>query len=271
MAQDDEESIQDVKHEFGAQHTEEKLRIVSEYLPLYTTALKLQPFHLHYIDAFAGAGICNIKVKGERMEIEGSASIAARCNPPFHRMVFIEKERKHIERLHAMLGSAAGRNYEVIQGDANDHLPGEMEKLGRGDRAIVFIDPYGMQLDWTTLASVARSKVADVWYLFPLSGFYRQAARDSSGIDADKRRALTRMMGTDEWETDFYAPRRQSGLFDDAPGYEREAGPMQMLDWVTKRLGTIFPYVAPPKVLYAHRSSGAKGAPLFALYFSDIE
>lgn len=266
MVLGDEDPISDVKHEFGAQHTAEKLRVVAEYLPLYTTGLKNQPFKLHYVDAFAGAGICNIKDGETRVEIEGSASIAMRCEPPFHKMVFIEKERKHIDRLRAMLDTAGRRNYELKQGDANEHLPDVMRQLGR-DRAIVFIDPYGMQLAWSTLEAVARSKVADVWYLFPLSAFYRQAARDASGIDEDKKRALTRMMGTDEWEKDLYAPKRQAGLFDDAPGYEREAGPLQMLEWVTRRLEKIFPYVAEPKVLYAHLSSGAQGAPLFALYF----
>ena len=42
---------------FGGPWTQEKLGILRRYLDSYTTALKNQPFHLVYVDAFAGAGI----------------------------------------------------------------------------------------------------------------------------------------------------------------------------------------------------------------------
>ncbi len=41
---------------FGGPWTKEKLAILNKYLDAYTTALKNQPFHLIYIDAFAGTG-----------------------------------------------------------------------------------------------------------------------------------------------------------------------------------------------------------------------
>jgi len=48
----------DATHEFGGEHTQEKLEAVGNYLPAYTTALgKL--FTLCYVDAFAGTGECD--------------------------------------------------------------------------------------------------------------------------------------------------------------------------------------------------------------------
>ena len=45
-----------VKHAFGGEWTRIKLDKLESYLNIYTTALKYQPFTLHYVDAFAGTG-----------------------------------------------------------------------------------------------------------------------------------------------------------------------------------------------------------------------
>jgi hypothetical protein len=41
-------------HRFGGDWTETKLRLLSDYLSAYATALKNQPFAKIYVDAFAG-------------------------------------------------------------------------------------------------------------------------------------------------------------------------------------------------------------------------
>lgn len=65
-------------HEFGGEHTQEKLEAVGNYLPAYTTALgKL--FTLYYVDAFAGTGECDITVGDKKIRVQGSASIALNC------------------------------------------------------------------------------------------------------------------------------------------------------------------------------------------------
>lgn len=259
------------RHEFGSQHTLQKLRMLEKYLPAYTTALKFQRFKLHYIDAFAGTGNCDIKVgpsDEDRVSILGSAQIAMKCLPPFHRMVFVEQNKRHVDALRAMTDRYVGRAVDIFAGDANLELPRILRALDvRHDRAVVFLDPYGMNLYWDTLVEVARTKLADVWYLFPLSGMYRQAARDAADIDEDKAAALTRMLGTDAWRTEFYREKRQVSLFGEEPGFERTAGPMQMLDWVTEKLGTTFAGLEGPKIFYQTMPNGSIGAPLFGLYF----
>lgn len=258
------------RHEFGSRHTVEKLGMLEKYLPAYTTALKRRDFALHYIDAFAGTGVCNIKLEQKRrLLVPGSAKIALECEPPFHRMVFIEKKPRHVKALQRLAEQAPDRTVDVVAGDANHELPRVLEKLNRRrDRAVVFLDPYGMNLQWATLERVARSKLADVWYLFPLSGLYRQAARDAADIDEDKARSLTTMLGTEAWRSAFYKESPQGSLFDEAPTVERHLGPMQMKDWVTSHLRTIFSSVVEPKILYQTTPNGTQGAPLFALYFA---
>lgn len=44
------------QHKFGGIWTRMKLDVLGQYLRFYVTALKNQPFTLHYADAFAGTG-----------------------------------------------------------------------------------------------------------------------------------------------------------------------------------------------------------------------
>jgi len=76
---------------FGGDWTLIKLGILGEYLRAFTTALKNQPFRLVYIDAFAGTGRCKVNTSSGEREVDGSARIALRVNPPFDQFVFIEE------------------------------------------------------------------------------------------------------------------------------------------------------------------------------------
>ncbi len=255
-------------HRFGSVHTIVKLDTLARYLPAYTQALKKTGFRLHYVDAFAGSGVCHVKVGvGRRLMVPGSASIAIACTPPFHRMLFIEKTPRRALALQRLKQRAPERNITVVQGDANQALPAYIRQLKPNDRALVFLDPYGMQLEWSVLRGLSSSHVTDVWYLFPLSALYRQAAKDAAAIDDDKAAALTRMLGTDEWRTAFYERNRQESLFGGTSDVRRAEVP-EMLAWVKKRLETIFPYVEEPKLLHQTLESGKYGAPLFALFFA---
>ena len=45
-------------------------------------------------------------------------------------------------------------------------------------------------MEWATLQAIANTKAIDVWFLFSLSGLYRQAARSSEDITEEKRLAI---------------------------------------------------------------------------------
>jgi three-Cys-motif partner protein len=270
MAPEDKSCDQenDATHEFGSFHTAFKLEILRKYLPAYTTALAKTPFALHYLDAFAGTGMCTIKLGGEQIAIPGSASIAIGCEPNFARMVFIEKSLKRARALEQLKAKASNRRIEIIRSDANSALPAQLRAMTRkSDRGIVFLDPYGMQVHWETLREIASSQIADLWYLFPLSGLYRQASLRADDIDEDKAAALTRILGTEEWRTVFYGRPAIEDLFDKASDV-RTVNVPQMLGWVKNRLESVFPAVADPKPLYQVTGSGKQGAPLFALFFA---
>lgn len=158
-----------IQHRFGSVHTRLKLEIIGEYLPAYTTALKNFPFTLHYIDAFAGTGYCDIQVGGNRLVVPGSASIAIGCTPVFHKMIFIEKSPRKVRALERLKAATPKRDITIVRDDANIAIAKCLSTLyaHEGDRAIIFLDPFGMQVDWATLERIAKSEISDLWYLFP--------------------------------------------------------------------------------------------------------
>jgi len=266
----EDEKVPDDEHIFGGLWTLNKLEALEKYLAAFNSALSRQSFKRIYIDAFAGTGRCHITVDGERTSIDGSARRALRADPAFHKFAFIELKAKKLASLKSLQIEYPGKDIEIIQDDANTALKALCGKYEwRSTRAVLFLDPYGMHVDWSTLQAIAHTGAIDVWYLFPYAGLYRQAAKNADAMDSDKEEAITRLLGTEEWRKEFYAPQRQADLFGNESGDSREADRHDILKYVSKRLRVLFPAVTEPKVLYqAGDSTNPSGAPLFALYFA---
>jgi three-Cys-motif partner protein len=250
-------------HEFGGQHTELKLSIVGSYLKAFTQALRSQFRELWYIDAFAGTGSRTVRTTEqggglfeqpivELVEIRrGSAQIALEVKPKFDRVVFMESRPSYCAELRALKARYPGRDISIIRGDANHAIQSQIEKLSwKTTRAVIFLDPYGMEVEWNTLQVIASTQAIDVWFLFPLAGLYRQATRRLTDIDQHKRAALTRMFGSDRWEEELYPKLDKTDLFGDFEGERRRLADVADLEtYVKKRLETIFPKVLKPLAL----------------------
>lgn len=172
-------------HKFGGDWTSRKLEILAAYLGDYRKALKKQPFRLAYIDAFAGTGyrtpqasedpsslplFPDLAAAEPQALLDGSARLALQVQPPFDRYLFIERSRDRCEALESLkrefpdLASAI----RVEQGDANHVIQQLCARNWKDRRAVLFLDPYGMQVEWKTIEAVARTKAIDMWLLFPL-------------------------------------------------------------------------------------------------------
>ncbi len=256
-----------VDHEFGDQHTELKLSIVEKYLRFFTTALRGKFDELWYIDAFAGTGSRTVRHEqrpaslldaGEPERVErrrGSARIAIDVKPPFNFIVFVENKPSYFAALEELKANHPNRRIVVIKNDANEALKSLIATNSwRSTRAVLFLDPYGMQLEWSTLEKVAATKAIDVWFLFPLSGLYRQATRELADVDPHKRAALTRMFGSDAWEKELYPKIVREDLFDgliEEPR-QRAADVAELEAYARARLETIFAAVLKPLPLPLH-------------------
>jgi three-Cys-motif partner protein len=270
LADDDNDEGAGDPHYFGGAWTRIKLDALEKYLVAFNTALSKQSFIRFYIDAFAGTGRCDIKVDGEKKSIDGSARRALAVEPSFHKYFFIELRPKKLTALNALGAEYPEKTIEVIKSDANAALKAMCGQYQwRSERAVLFLDPFGMHVEWATLEAIVGTGAIDVWYLFPYAGLYRQAAKNANALDADKVASMTRVLGTDEWRRTFYVQNPQSDLFGGDNGDVRDTNHRQMLEFVSKRLKSLFPAVTDPKVLYqGGNSKNPGGAPLFALYFA---
>jgi three-Cys-motif partner protein len=250
----------DTGHRFGGPWTEIKLDVLRHYLTAYTTALKKQHFSLLYIDAFAGSGeylpADSVTAKA------GSARIALETEG-FSRYCFVEKDAHRFRQLEALRDEHPDGNIDLYLADANEILPDLLAKLSsRQWRGVLFLDPYGMSFQWATLQTIAATELLDVWYLFPIMGVYRQAAKSWNQVDEYKAAALDSCLGTADWRTAFYRQEQQMNLFGDPPGKERFANVDAIERFVHDRLKDVFPAVAKPLRL------PRRGAPFYSLFFA---
>jgi len=260
------------EHSFGGPWTEIKLEILGKYLNFYTKALSRQGFELLYIDAFAGTGsrallkpaIPILELEEKKVILDGSARIALNLEQPFDRYLFIEKHGGRIEELEKIRAEFRNKYIKIENADANSVLT-ELANKPIWDsnkfRGVIFLDPYGMEVSWDTLEAVSTTKSFDVWYLFPISGVCRQAAKNYAKMEEYKKDALDKLFGTREWENAFYETVTQQGLFEKTEDTFRKLTIKQMEEWVSGRLKEIFPHVSAPVAL------PKTGAQLYSLYF----
>ena len=179
----------DDRHEFGGPWTELKLDAIDAYAHFFTQALKKQEFELWYIDGFAGTGtrISKREVGGlleggptavEEEVLAGSARRALLVEPPFHHLVLLDEDPAHFRALCSLAKEFRGRDIRPLKGDANERIREILEAppwtgpRAWAQRALVFLDPYGMTVRWPTLEMLAATERADVWYLVNLKGLF---------------------------------------------------------------------------------------------------
>jgi three-Cys-motif partner protein len=258
---------------FGGPWSLVKVEAVERYLSAFSLALSRQNFRRVYIDAFAGSGHFTF---GDQAELpllaetdaqrvySGSALRALNTQPLFHNLFFIEQDAENIRALKEL--QSQDDRVEVCPGDANAELRKLFSTVDWSNtRGVLFLDPFGNSVEWTTLMEISRTKL-DIWYLFPLSGIFRNAPLDHRSLTPDKHSSITKVLGTTNWETEFYRPltQVQANLFSAEPlPSRRTANVTQIESFVKQRLETLFPYVLPPKRLLNPRK-----APLFSLFFA---
>ena len=256
---------------FRGPWTQEKLGIIKRYLDAYTTALKDRGFRLIYVDAFAGTGSWRSELgyasddydDFEEMH-KGSASIALEIeDKPFDRLVFIEKDINRFASLERLKEENDRRDIDLRNGDANHELPEFCRNMERFDRAVVFLDPFATEVEWSTVEAIARTQKIDCWILFPLMAITRLMPRDNEPMESWASRLDVVFGGREFWE-DFYRVQPQLSFFEE-PGVERLGGSDRIALRYQERLKGTFTSVANG----SRRLSNSNNSPLFELFFAS--
>lgn len=252
--------------QFGGDWTEEKLKLLREYLHAYTQIFekneRAKRLRRTYLDAFAGSGsrtekqsqaetVAPLFIGSEAKEAEvffkGSARIALENVPPFNHYIFVEKDAKYRATLEQLCEQFPHLHDRILikSGDANRFLGDWCEQTDwKRNRAVVFLDPYGMQVNWSTIEKIAATKAIDLWILYPLGQAVNRLLTRKGPPTGGWADRLTKSFGSDEWITRFYKASPQGTLFETPTSIKKDADFKALENYFLERLGTVFTAVA---------------------------
>lgn len=196
---------------FGGEHTRRKLDVVAKYLAAYVTVMKKQEFRLFYVDGFAGSGASTSKSEAEKSQdptlfpsaevLDGSPIRALSVDPPFDHYIFIEKSDENVRSLSGLREKFPKQMIELAPGDANERLREFCDRIAgeRFDRAVVFLDPFGLSVRWQTIERLAATEKVDLWYLVPVDGMSRQIKDDGTFLPGASK--IDDLWGSATWRT----------------------------------------------------------------------
>lgn len=268
----------------GSQDTDAKLAMLQKYLQQYSVALKDQGFARLYIDAFAGTGSKTETrpalplfgpefLEPQEINTPGSARLALSIDPPFHTLVLIEQDKERFEELERVKKEHPDHKIYLKHGDANDsvrklcaNMPWHKRQGDvHGMRGVIFLDPFGMEVEWSTVEAIANTQALDCWYFFPLSGLYRNAPHDRTKLDKGKEEKLDRVLGTSDWRDRWYQHSIEpENMFETETEAVRRADVDAIEAYVSERLSSVFKGAVMPPVRLRHNNN----APMASLFFA---
>jgi len=244
--------------------SEIKLSIIREYASAYSQILSAQksPKLEHvYIDAFSGAGVHRRRRSGQ--QVPGSAAIALKVTPPFREYHFIDLNGKKLGALRKLLKDRS--DAFAYKGDCNKVLLEQVFPRVRFEdyrRGLCLLDPYGMQLQWETIAAAAEMKSIELFLNFPIGPMNRNVLlKNYDAIEPKDAAAMSVVWGDNTWREVAY--RREPGLFEEMREREDYG---EVAKAFQSRLVKVAGFEHVPKPVLMRNS---QGAPLYYLYFAS--
>lgn len=234
------------------------------------------------IDAFAGTGyrtarrdrdedasgtlpFPDLAASDPQRLLDGSARLALKVEPQFDRYMFIERDAKRCAELEGLKTEFPdlAASIRVEEGEANATIQKICAKDWSSHRAVLFLDPYGMQVEWQTIEAIAKTKAIDLWLLFPLGIGVSRLLTRTGEIPTGWRTRLDKLLGTTSWYEEFYKVEHKTDLFGNDEERVVKATNETIARYFTDRLKTIFAGVAEPGVL-----RNSSNNPLYLLCFA---
>lgn len=198
-------------------HTRDKLYVLGYYLEMFTQSMSKHFDNLVYVDLFAGCGR-NEFPSGEL--IEGSPLIAGRTEPPFTKLIVVEKNRRDLSALEERLRrDIPTREVTPIPGDCNEVIgdvikaipppPAKGAKRG-GVLTFCFADPRDLSVRLSTLRRFAPRKVDFI----VLIADRMAGARDSTLVKPGNP-VVADFLNDPDWRSKWDAARKRGVTFQD--------------------------------------------------------
>lgn len=262
----------------------EKLDALARYLDFYTKVLKNQPWRTVYLDAFAGGGRAIVRVKeraptagpslfceeppidADARELIDGSPLVALCIPnPFDRYVLIDPDPDRTTELEALKAEFSGtRAISILSTTAAEGIAWVTAQpiSKRTHRGVAFLDPFGANLDWSSIQKLADTGLFEVVVNFGLSMAIQRMLPNSGEVPQSWAATLDSYFGSRDWFTEVYR-QRENGLLE-AGGFEKRANYSErLLELYRVRLRSAFGHVSTPRLI-----RNTRGAPLYYLLWA---
>jgi len=237
-------------NQFGGNWTEAKMEIVVNYAKAYLIIMNKQPWaKTIYFDGFAGSGL--IGAEESKETIKGTALRILDINKPkpFDIYYFVEKNERNKISLQSLIETNYfGKNAHVVKADCNDKLidMAKYLKKEKNYRALAFIDPYGMTVNWESIENLKGLGI-DLWILVPTGLGVNRLLKNDQNIPEAWLIKLEKFLGLSRKEIldHFYSEVITNTLFGDTTIISKEKKVIEKIGSLyTQRLKTIFGYVS---------------------------
>lgn len=182
----------------------EKYKLVGSYCDIFTSGMKRFWNQLIYIDLFAGAGYAKIIETGKTYM--SSALIAMSIPIPFTKYILCEENTERFEALkNRVQKNFAHLDVELIKGDSNTNTDKVLKaippfKKGNTLLPFCFVDPYSMNLHFSTIQKLGSNRLMD---FLILQALHMDGNRNLSKYLKEENEKIALYLGNVNWREDY--------------------------------------------------------------------
>lgn len=266
--------------DWGGPWTEKKLTAFSKYVYSYLKIMKNFPFwKTIYFDGFAGSGtrekqtnpgiMTQLKItEEEERTYKGAAErVLGLQELGFDYYYFIDKKEESLQKLKTKLDqNYDGKKIIYRSGDANLQLIELAKALKTNDyAALVFLDPFGMQIDWSSIANLKDTR-SDVWILVPTGVIVNRLLDRAGKLEFSDKLQSFFGLPIEEIKANFYNEKKVQTLFGEEEIITKVSQPIEKIARLyAEQMKTIWKHVTDEPLVLKNRNN----SPLFHFVFAS--
>lgn len=271
---------------WGGDWTDRKLEAFAKYISAYLTIMKHNPYwKTIYFDGFAGSGDRQKKQCFSPLykqlfcdddENEGYKGAAERVltlpgTNHFDFYYFIDKDEASLNKLKNKISTLQLRNEGTVQykvGDCNiylNELAVAMKSKPKFYAALVMLDPFGMQINWSSIAQLDDTRT-DIWILVPTGVIVNRLLDKNANLKHTFKLQSFFGLEEDHIRKYFYTAETVNTLFGERELIRKVEKPIgKIAELYIKQLKAIWKHVTEKPLILKNN----KGVPLFHFVFAS--
>lgn len=280
MSWNEDNILNEPPGEWGGPWTEKKLEAFSKYVWSYLTIMKKFPhWKTIYFDGFAGSGTREKQVNADLMlqlkiteddekTYKGAAErVLALQELSFDFYYFVDKSASSLKKLEERLNERFQDKTKVYRsGDANHQIVELAKALKTKEyAALVFLDPFGMQIDWNSIAELKGTR-SDVWILVPTGVIVNRLLDRAGKLEFSDKLQSFFGLPIEEIKAHFYEEKKVQTLFGEEEIITKVSQPIEKIARLyAERMKTIWQHVMDVPLVLKNRN----GSPIFHFVFAS--